>query len=368
MDSMQSADDPNPGDIARLTLQDLAREKKAPTPLNYARTYARYSGSSTDVVLHKLFDLLEVCTQLEEDEWTGKQVEELRGYLPQTALLTEIGVCKTMERILEETLARNKSFSQEIHLRKVEVNQTVSHLNEIIGEAHLLINQTSLRLERSLDRFNVVKSLDEARPIFLEIIEQSKMLLIRFRTIGEEFQEAHRRLMSSTIEASLDPLTGALNRRGFQKRLGSSVGLEVVLMIFDLDHFKELNDRQGHHQGDLVLKRVATLVTGFLGDTPSVFSRWGGDEFLVLFPRKALEEIVSVAEEIRCRVEQARFGIRPDPASPDRAMTISIGISAGRLANEHLFDRFYNLADQALYLAKKEGRNRTRAIHLDDAS
>jgi len=367
MDSSPSTDDPHPGEIARLTLQDLAREKKSPTPLNYARTYARYSGSNTDALLHKIFDLLELCTQLEEDEWTGKQVEELRGYLSQTALLTEYGVSRTMDRILEETLARNKSFSQEIHLRKVEVNQTVSHLNEIIGEAHLLINQTSIRLERSLDRFNVVKSLDEAHPIFLEIIEQSKSLLLRFRAIGEEFQEAHRRLMSSTIEANLDPLTGALNRRGFQKRLGSSVGLEVVVMIFDLDHFKELNDRQGHHQGDLVLKRVATLVTGYLGDTPSIFSRWGGDEFLVLFPLKSLEEIVSVAEEIRCRVEQARLGVRPDTASPDRGMTISIGISAGRMANEHLFDRFYNLADQALYLAKKEGRNRTRAIHLDDA-
>ena len=74
----------------------------------------------------------------------------------------------------------------------------------------------------------------------------------------------------------------------------------------------------------------------------------------------------AVAEEIRCRIEEEGIGVRPEANTHDQGMTISIGISAGNLSSEDLFDEFYNLADQALYLAKKEGRNRTRAIHLDD--
>ncbi|MCL4461751.1 MAG: GGDEF domain-containing protein [Nitrospirae bacterium] len=367
MEQHQAAEAKNPGDIARLTLQDLAREKKAPTPFNYARIYARHAGIHSDSLLEKIFDLLEIFSRIDEDGWTAKQVEEARNFLPRTIFLTENGIDVTMDRILDETITRSKTFAHEIQLRKFEINQTVTQLNEIIGQAHLLINKTSVHLEKNLERFKTVKSLEEARPIFLDIVEQSRTLLDRFRAIGEEFQEAHKRLMSPTIEANLDPLTGTLNRRGFQKRIEASIGLEIVLLIFDLDHFKELNDRQGHHQGDLVLKRVAGVVNASLDGANAIFSRWGGDEFLLLFPRKSLEEIVSLAEEIRIRIEQDGIGVQPEADNPGRGMTISIGISAGRLSSEEIFDRFYNLADQALYLAKKEGRNRTRAIHLDDA-
>ena len=367
MEANPSAETKNPGDIARLTLQDLAREKKAPTPFNYAYIYARHAGLHSDALLEKMFDLIGIFSQIAEDDWTGKQVEELRTFLPRTIFLAETGTDVEMDRILDETIARNKILSQEIRHRKLEINQTVNQLNEIISQAHLLINQTSVRLEKNLERFKTVKSLEEAKPIFLDIVEQSRMLLDRFRNIGEEFQEAHKLLMSSSIEASLDPLTGTLNRRGFQKRIGSSIGLDIVLLIFDLDHFKALNDRQGHHQGDLVLKRTAGLVNGLLDGSEAIFSRWGGDEFLVLFPRKSLEEIVAIAEEIRTRIEKEGLGGLSEAGMSDQGMTISIGLSAGRLDSEDHFDRFYNLADQALYLAKKEGRNRTRAIHLDDA-
>ena len=362
----QTAETKNPGDIARLTLQDLAREKKPPTPFNYTRLYARHTDLRSEGLLEKIFDLVAIFSQIDEDEWTGKQVEDLRGLLPRTIFLTENGVDLSMDRILDETIARNKTISHEIHVRKHEINHAVNQLNEIITQAHLLINQTSVRLESSLERFKTVKSLEEARPIFLDIVEQSRTLLDRFRNIGEEFQEAHKRLMSSSIEASIDPLTGTLNRRGFQKRLHASVGMDIVLLIFDLDHFKQLNDLQGHHQGDLVLERIAGVINGLLDGKNAVFSRWGGDEFLVMFPRKTLDEIVAVAEEIRCRIEEEGIGVRPEANTHDQGMTISIGISAGNLSSEDLFDEFYNLADQALYLAKKEGRNRTRAIHLDD--
>jgi diguanylate cyclase len=367
VDTESSTETKNAGEIARRTLQDLAREKKPPTPFHYARFYARHAGLHTDGLLEKMFDLVEIFSHLDEDDWTGKQVEELRRFLPRTIFLAETGVDSEMDRILDETISRNRVLSQEIRHRKQEINQTVNQLNEIITQAHLLINQTSVRLEKSLERFNTVKSLEEAKPIFLDIVQQSKTLLDRFRTIGEEFQEAHKLLMSSSIEASLDPLTGTLNRRGFQKRIGSSVGLDIVLLIFDLDHFKQLNDRQGHHQGDLVLKRIAGLVNGLLAGSNAVFSRWGGDEFLVLFSRKNLEEIVAVAEEIRTRIEKEGLGVSSETEPSDQGMTISIGLSAGHLDSEEHFDRFYNLADQALYLAKKEGRNRTRAIHQEDA-
>ena len=127
MEANPSAETKNPGDIARLTLQDLAREKKAPTPFNYAYIYARHAGLHSDALLEKMFDLIGIFSQIAEDDWTGKQVEELRTFLPRTIFLAETGTDVEMDRILDETIARNKILSQEIRHRKLDEHRTRLH-------------------------------------------------------------------------------------------------------------------------------------------------------------------------------------------------------------------------------------------------
>ncbi len=354
-------DHKSPADIVRNTLQELARSGKPPTPLNYALTYFRFSDRPQEDFCAALLELTEIFAQIEEDNWTLKQLERLKDYLPKTVLVPEEEVIGPFSEILNELLLRNRGFAKEVQHQRKEFEGTVSHLNELIGKVHIMMNQTANRLEKSLNRFNTVRTLEEARPIFTEIIEQSRSLLAAMREIGDDFQEAHKNLMNSTIEANLDPLTGTLNRRGFMKRLDSFVQKNIVLMIFDLDHFKELNDRKGHHHGDQVLQRLSAETSKNLEKRPNIFCRWGGDEFLVLFPDASLDEIASFSETIRSTVLSDG-----DPGNSEHPLTISIGISAGFLESSDLFDTFYNLADQALYIAKKEGRNRIRAIHIDD--
>lgn len=352
-------------EIARNTLQELARDGKPPTPLNYARTYARHADLPIDTLLSSLLELPEVFAHIEEDTWTLKQLELLKNFLPQAVLLPEQGILTQFSSILEETLSRNRNFSQEVVRHRKEFNSTIHHLNELIAQIHVTMHQTSSRLERNLNRLNTIKTLDEARPVLSDIVEQSQLLLSKLKKIGDEFQEAHKNLMNSTIEANMDPLTGILNRRGFMKRLESFVRKNIVLLIFDLDHFKELNDRKGHRHGDQVLQKISTLVTHHLEDRPNVFCRWGGDEFLILFPDNSLDGISQFAENLRTAVltDSER---ETSPQNPSRHVTLSIGMSAGFFLSSDLFDTFYNLADQALYIAKKEGKNRVRAIHLED--
>ena len=354
-------DHKSPAEIARDTLQELGRSGKQPTPLNYALTYARYANLPIENLLSSLLELPEIFAQIEEDNWTIRQLELLKDFLPRVILLPDQEILEPFSTILNEILIRNRGFAKEIHHQRKEFDVTVAHLNELIGQVHIMMHQTSKRLEKNLNRFNTVKTLDEARPIFSDIIEQSRTLISSFKEIGDEFQDAHKNLVNSTIEANLDPLTGTLNRRGFMKRLESFVQKNIVLMIFDLDHFKELNDLKGHRHGDQILQEISTKTSGNLGGRQNVFCRWGGDEFLILFPDASLDEIVSFAETFRTNVQSDS---EPD-ASP-RPTTLSIGISAGFLPSSDAFDTFYNLADEALYIAKKEGRNRVRAIHIKD--
>jgi diguanylate cyclase (GGDEF)-like protein len=155
-------------------------------------------------------------------------------------------------------------------------------------------------------------------------------------------------------DAVIDPLTGLFNRQALAARatelLTKSRASEAPLAVLmgDLDHFKRVNDRQGHHVGDAVLREVASVLRANVRTLDYVY-RYGGEEFVVLLPRTDEARALAVAERVRRVVAAAH------PAGLE--MTMSIGLSvAGRERIE--FDELLIAADRALYRAKVEGRNR----------
>lgn len=180
-------------------------------------------------------------------------------------------------------------------------------------------------------------------------------------TLGMVLMTGERLQNHLDWQASHDPLTGAFNRRAFaflaEKALAHArrhrQPLSVLMM--DLDHFKQINDQQGHHHGDAILYRFANTATRVLrgGD---VFCRFGGEEFLALLPSTTAEHALIAAERIRrVFVEQEATTDTATGAQPS-AVTVSIGV--GELAeNEDIHD-VLRRADTALYRAKSLGRNR----------
>ncbi len=155
-------------------------------------------------------------------------------------------------------------------------------------------------------------------------------------------------------DAVIDPLTGLFNRQALAARaselLARSRSSEAPLAVLmgDLDHFKRVNDRQGHHVGDAVLREVASVLRANVRTLDYVY-RYGGEEFVVLLPRTDEARALAVAERVRRVIAAAH------PAGLE--MTMSIGLSvAGRERIE--FDDLLIAADRALYRAKVEGRNR----------
>ncbi len=177
---------------------------------------------------------------------------------------------------------------------------------------------------------------------------------------GERDGFLRRRIMS--ISANFDELTGLSSRAAFDRFLrqhlrqnASGARRQKALVMFDLDHFKQLNDSRGHDTGDKCLQLVAEILKqGVEGDDRAA-ARWGGDELIAVMPADCEEELRQRLEGIRQEVSDLHMD---NPGSPLKQMSISIGaaiISPERRLNESVI---FRSADEALYAAKEGGRNR----------
>jgi diguanylate cyclase (GGDEF)-like protein len=167
------------------------------------------------------------------------------------------------------------------------------------------------------------------------------------------------RLQNAAL-ARHDALTGIANRRAFDERLAELWAAceaddeGLALLLIDVDHFKRYNDLYGHPAGDECLRRVALALRDLLGES-DLIARYGGEEFAVLLPRCRLEQAVVLARRC-CRsvialdIEQA---MRDDMLE---VVTVSIGIGLSEAAASS--EQLIEMADRALYRAKRSGRNR----------
>lgn len=195
-------------------------------------------------------------------------------------------------------------------------------------------------------------------------------LLARLRTgqriisLQSSMREAHRQLQ---VQASRDGLTGVMNRRALEDRLrevfsySQRRGASLSVALLDLDYFKAVNDTYGHQVGDDVLKAAASRVQSVIREYDAV-GRYGGEEFLVMLPDTSVEEAKMVAERIRKAVEQAEVSSREQVSV---AVTVSVGVAT--VSGEYREDAksLVERADNALYQAKKEGRNRVVVSYRD---
>jgi diguanylate cyclase (GGDEF)-like protein len=163
-------------------------------------------------------------------------------------------------------------------------------------------------------------------------------------------------LLHTTQLAGTDPLTGIGNRRFFESRVEAEIellrrhGSPLALALFDVDHFKQVNDSFGHVKGDEVLREIAERATRGLRRS-DVFCRWGGEEFALLMPSTTADEAVQICERLRQEIASVGFeGVGP--------VTVSAGI--GDYKGEALLNDWMERVDGALYVAKSTGRNRVQ--------
>ena len=200
----------------------------------------------------------------------------------------------------------------------------------------------------------------DGTPVWVDLIVSAQWnghgIPIHFIGVATDIREKKAAEAELEYRAAYDSLTGALNRLRYEQLLEQEqervnrYGTQAAVIMFDIDHFKAVNDTYGHDTGDAVLTELAGLVRGRLRETDSL-SRWGGEEFLILLPETGLEGATRLAEDIRATTEAHSF---PEVGR----VTISLGV-ADLLPGEPYRD-LVRRVDQALYAAKRGGRNQVR--------
>jgi diguanylate cyclase (GGDEF)-like protein len=162
--------------------------------------------------------------------------------------------------------------------------------------------------------------------------------------------------------ATTDPLTNINNRRSilacgeqeFERYQRYKCQFSVI--ILDIDHFKKVNDNYGHDVGDKVLVKVAHLLQKSIRIVDQI-GRFGGEEFLIILPKSSLKDAILVAERLRKSVEQLSF----NTSDPSFKVTISLGVDSCQATDENI-DQIIKRADQALFVAKDNGRNQVYSL------
>jgi diguanylate cyclase len=323
---------------AKSSLEMMAKQRIAANPLNFSVWYGYFSGR--DPELARALDAL----LSDGAEFTDERIRELyEKYIGADQERAEI----------REASSRLQSAVGEIlgHLGAAGKEQSA------YGEMLAGFGDKLSAGGESADVAALVEGvLSETRAI----VEKNQALESRLGESSQEIDELRQHLEEVQREAMTDGLTAIANRKHFEIHLRQAAkdamesGGDVCVLLADIDHFKKFNDTHGHRVGDEVLRVVArALQDGVKGrDTAA---RYGGEEFAVLLPQTSLKDAVTVADQIR-RTLGSRALKNRKTGKNFGTVTLSIGVA--RLRAGEPLESLMQRADEALYRAKHDGRNR----------
>lgn len=329
--------------LAAINFPDSMRDRPA-------RLRARIVESGEDMVA-----LLDAASDLivEASTEQGKEQAQLCDFL--AALSGKLGELerKTLGMDgLNESSARNRRETeravagQVADLRADATSATdLKQLREMI----------SVRLDAIAAQLDSYRDTEEAR--HSEAQSQVRELGSRLAALEQESEDLRNRLVLANRAAYIDPLTRLPNRNAYLER----VDLEekrwkrfrqpLSLVVWDIDHFKRINDRFGHASGDRALAAIGQLLAGALRNTDFV-ARYGGEEFVMLLVGADETEALELAGNIRLKIEDCEF------TSEGRRIPVTMSCGISQFKGRDLFGDVFERADRALYQAKRKGRNR----------
>ncbi len=192
---------------------------------------------------------------------------------------------------------------------------------------------------------------------YLQAVQRETELKQKLTSLEDEAQGLKKQILAASSKAVTDAVTGLPNRQAYDERIAQEYSRwkrfaePLVLMVWDIDDFKKINDRYGHRSGDKALKIIAAKLRGVIRETDFI-GRYGGEEFVVLLVGTDTEGAKKVAEKMRQQVEQTAMKANDEQIR----MTISGGLSV--FSHGDTPDEVFERADQALYKAKRSGKNR----------
>jgi diguanylate cyclase len=323
--------------------------------------------------LHELFRNIAVLSV--DDKWLQGQAEALLAAATPPLELRKLDDLQTRLRdvIFKQTETRSRSAEAQEQMKEM-LTAFIDRLSSMTEKSGVYHD----KIEGAAERLGSARSLEEIAPVLQEVIGATRAMALDSRNTHDDLQTLRQRsaeaqedvgrlrvaLEKASAEARHDPLTGALNRKGMDealereisraRRAGANSGEAIAplcVALLDIDNFKLLNDRIGHDGGDAALVHLARVAREAMRPQ-DVLARYGGEEFVVLLPDTAVDAGVEAMQRLQRELTRRFFMQNNDKV----LITFSAGV-AQVAAHEDPFDAVKR-ADQAMYLAKRTGKNR----------
>ena len=327
-------------ELFRLVLPAITKHGRGFSPVSYSVWYEYLRGENSELK-EKIDSVIARSGRMSVDETLGLYQEHVVGEIERSIKDAESGLLDVMTQV-----------------------------NSSVRETSLSAEYIDSRLESFVDSLLTAQGASDSRQgvsdlkhDILSVNEKMRTLQGDLRAARESVKRMAKELIETRSRARRDPLTGLLNRRGFDLTLDEEMeralnareiqDKALTLILIDIDHFKFVNDEYGHLTGDNVIRGVARLLDDSVMRSDYV-SRFGGEEFALIMPTTDKEAGETVADRIREAIAGQKFHRATGSGKPIN-VTVSAGVTQYRMWEAST--SFIHRADQALYEAKQSGRD-----------
>lgn len=313
--------------ILEQIVETLSRHNLPINPVNFSVLYQFFSNINSALIEH-------LEDKAQTDQWDEYVLEFAYEHF-----------------VKEPRHFSSENFSQ--------LTNTVTSMNDASKQAQSSVNLLDEQLAHANQHEQCESSTLTQFSVSVEKIKADQAQLCAFvEQAQKQTKKIQAELEQAKLEALTDNLTGLKNRKGldnfFIENVKEKATTTLAALVVDIDHFKSFNDNFGHLVGDLILRRLARMIATITDDLGEVF-RFGGEEFVVLLPNADRPTAATLAESIRMQISKVRFRhTRTNEALPK--ITVSLGVTSYQKSDD--LSSLLERADQALYQAKREGRNK----------
>jgi diguanylate cyclase len=303
-----------------------------------------------------------------DEEWLKGQMDALMTASAPPLTLRRLD---DVERRLNDVIFKQKDAKGRAMQAQEDMRKMLATFVARLSEMSQSTGAFQSKLEESARLIEQAKSIEEIAPVLKDVVGTTRSMANDSKTSFEELQamreravqteaelaKLHRELDRVSAQARHDPLTGALNRKGLDEALNKEVSnvlrKETLLCVslLDIDNFKSLNDSKGHATGDAALTHLATVARECMRPQDTL-ARYGGEEFVILLPDTPLDKAIEVMTRLQRELTKRFF------LAGTEKILITFSAGVAQMANGETGADAIKRADQAMYLAKRAGKNR----------
>ena len=352
---------------------DVATVKLMLTNYGHRLSFAAEDQAEIKKVLLKLLHLIfENIGELSLDEhWLKGQMDALMTASSPPLTLRRLD---DVERRLKDVLSKQKDAKEHAKEAQDDMRQMLATFIARLSEITQSTGTFSEKLLENARQIELAKTIAEIAPVLKEVVGATRSMASQSKTAGEELLsmreratateaelvKLHQELDRVSAQARHDPLTGALNRQGMDEAMERELSqvrrkeTPLCIALLDIDNFKKLNDAKGHATGDQALAHLAAVARESMRPQDTL-ARYGGEEFVVLMPDTPLERGVDAMTRLQRELTKRFF------MAGTEKLLITFSAGVAQLTEGESGGEAIKRADQAMYLAKRAGKNRVLA-------